>query len=277
MTKMEGDATTMNCGLFQRELERTNAASPLLGDDSRAHAARCPSCAVHLRKRITFNHLLRSLDPITPPPDFDARLQARLDARNRTKRFAVGNVSRFKLPSFTARTSFVKVIACCLSLVFLTVIFHASSFISLQQQKGEETPSLHAETLSLALTTNPASNPVIKDETLSHVKPTNLTMQARSPFAGSSVNVNFAEQRRAVSKRRAKAIAPTEIDRSQQAREAVYLRNATINVSPRMMEATLRDGRRAGQAVMLNAVSFGDDTLSRNVKLATATSQQGVW
>jgi hypothetical protein len=278
MMNMKREPQTMDCRNFRHELENSVAAltPTLLGDDSRAHAAACDACAAHWREHLSLHHLLRSLDAITPPADFDVRLYARLDARKRKQRSVLSDIRRMWLPNLSTPTSLAKAATCCLSLVFLIVILHSSSSMLPQnplspKQDNEEFAASQSDALLLAPATSniPRTAP---DNVIPPVnKASNVAAQS-SPTPRNHIKNNLSERHRANAKQGAQmasrssrpsyaeAAASTRIERNQRARGVMRLRDATVSVSSRMMEATLRDGRRAGQAVVLNAVSFGDDT-----------------
>lgn len=298
MTKRKCESQTMNCRIFRRELENSDASTPpALNRDSRTHAAQCAACAAQWREHLSLQCLLRNLDTVTPPADFDARLFARLDRCEPTQGFTAQGFRRIGLPNFAPQTIFARAVTCCVSLAFLAFIFQSSSFVTTQNsfpQEHNDEESIASQPATPSLVT-PISNSALiatttrNDEMFSADSASDITNQPPTYTSKASVTLSSIEQRHAISKRRAQvssrisraavaeAIASTEFNRSQRARAAMHSRDATIRVSPRMMEATLRDGRRAGQAVMLNAVSFGDDTLSHTAKLASVNSQQGIW
>lgn len=297
MTKRKCESQTMNCKIFRRELENSNVSTtpPSLNRAARAHAAHCTACAAQWREQLSLQRLLRNLDTVAPPADFDARLFARLDGRKLKQGFAMRGIRRMGLPTFASHTAFAKAVTCCVSLAFLAFIFQSSSFVTPHNSFSQEfsDQNLVASQANTPSFVSPISTSALmattSDELLTSDRASNVTSQPVASSPRTAMKVSLIQQRHATLKQRAQAssrisraafadaLASNEFDRSQRVRATMFSRAATISVSPRMMEATLRDGRKAGQAVMLNAVSFGDDTLSHTAKLASVNSQQGTW
>lgn len=69
----------MNCQKFKHLIDDTEAREAKdLDANARHHLAACATCQTHFAAHIKLRHLLGNLEVIPAPPDFDARLTARL-------------------------------------------------------------------------------------------------------------------------------------------------------------------------------------------------------
>ncbi|MGI8656767.1 MAG: PDZ domain-containing protein [Pyrinomonadaceae bacterium] len=76
----------MNCSAFRSHLEELSPDSVLRGE-VQSHVAACPACADFYHQHSTLNNLIQSIDCVAAPPDFNHKLNARL------------NLARHALPS----------------------------------------------------------------------------------------------------------------------------------------------------------------------------------
>ncbi len=69
---------SMNCSAFRRQLEELSS-DRFPCDLASSHAAACPACGDFYREHLALNKLIQSIEPVCAPPDFDGKLNARLD------------------------------------------------------------------------------------------------------------------------------------------------------------------------------------------------------
>lgn len=69
----------MNCRAFRSQLEELSMDS-VVCDKAESHAAACPACGDFYRQHSTLKQLIQSIEHTPAPPDFDDKLNARLDA-----------------------------------------------------------------------------------------------------------------------------------------------------------------------------------------------------
>jgi len=69
----------MNCSAFRSHLEELSPDGFPCGE-AQSHAAACPACAEFYREHCALSQLIQSINPVSASPDFDDKLNARLDA-----------------------------------------------------------------------------------------------------------------------------------------------------------------------------------------------------
>ncbi len=69
----------MNCSAFRSHLEELSTDRFPCGE-AQSHAAACPACAEFYREHCALSQLIQSINPVSASPDFDDKLNARLDA-----------------------------------------------------------------------------------------------------------------------------------------------------------------------------------------------------
>lgn len=267
----------MNCSYFKRELDSSHAPA-LLSGDLRAHAARCRACAAQWQKHLSLNRLLRELDTVAPPADFDAQLRARL----RAEKHSLSSLSS----SFIPLPSFARPAAMCASLMFIAVALYVSLYGGFKGEVSEQTASVREDQIRELGSSGYNSIPQEFNSVATSNEPT-ASPPEKLPVKTKDEEARITS-RKALSTRHTRTPMRTLPQRLTDSRGDPLMASAgsasseakvPLTTKQQHMEVTLRDTRGEKEAFLLDAVSFGGQPLVRGVKLAVVSSdgQQGIW
>jgi hypothetical protein len=101
----------MNCQACQIEIEELELGESL-SETARAHIRACSECRAFHDERQSLRRLVRELEPVTAPPDFEFRLRARINATSngRTRHFS-WRTFLSSAPAIALAASFVLLVA----------------------------------------------------------------------------------------------------------------------------------------------------------------------
>ncbi len=178
----------MNCQNFKHHIDDTEARHEEdLDAFARRHLAACGACQTYFAAHAKLRHLLGNLDIVPAPPDFDARLTARLASDQSENRTAYTFFDSFKftpsLASVALSVTFV---------VFLGVVL----IVNLRQTNTGEFRATVNETIETSRTRN---NPNA-DSTALTTAPDATTGVVKPAFVAS--NTNASNRKRTSSARR---------------------------------------------------------------------------
>lgn len=258
----------MNCSYFKRELE-TSHAPALLSDKSRAHAACCQACATIWQEQLSLNQLLRELEPIDLPDDFDLRLHECIRAGKSSSVF-----NPFFLPSLL---TFARIASSSAVLILIAAVLYAALNGSFERKTADQIAVVSSE-----ITEQDASVVykliTLSDDLIATDKKFNehQPKEAHNKLRGAT----SIPRNRIISTRRPRSANEGLTDLITLS-STTYASQAksTLKSSPQPMQVTLRDAHGEREAFLLNAVSFGGQPLVQAAKLTItgADGQQGVW
>ena len=257
------------CKTYQTEFEESARG---LSEGARAHAESCGACGEALRVGASLGRILRGLERVEAPADFEFRLRARIASRK-------GGRGRFQLARFgspygyaTAAAAFC-VLALAASLYFLPRQQHAPL-----EARTVIAPVRKADTSSPPsgkLAPGPVSEP---SPLVARVSPPTLTLHQTNDNRPRGVAVKHVKetaradegQRTLTSNSLAVSVAPVI---------NIPLK-ISVGASAEPLRVMLRDEKGTAHVVPMRTVSFGSqELLSRDVAGARsgAKNEEGVW
>jgi hypothetical protein len=252
------------CKTYQSEIEDSARG---MSDRARAHAESCGACGESLRARDSLSRLVRGLEKVEAPADFEFRLRARMASRKSGR-------GRFQTTLGGALSGYSTVAAAVCFLVISASLYlwqwHARAPAAERKDSVavESEKALQRNPASVASAPSGTSNPVAASVSV----PAAIMKKASGirPRAGSQRQVKetarIEDGKRAVANNSfAVASAPIMI---------------SVNRSAEPLRVVLRDEQGAAHVVRMRAVSFGSqELLSRDVAGARsdAKSEEGVW
>ncbi|HYJ45746.1 MAG TPA: hypothetical protein VEV81_03960, partial [Pyrinomonadaceae bacterium] len=101
----------MNCQVCQREIEELELGESL-SEGAHAHILACSECRAFHDERQSLRRLVRELEPVVAPPDFEFRLRARLAATSNGhgRHFALRTILS-RAPAIALAASFALLVA----------------------------------------------------------------------------------------------------------------------------------------------------------------------
>jgi hypothetical protein len=258
-----------DCKTYRTEFED---AAHGLSDAARAHAASCGACGEVLRAGDSLNRILRGLERIEAPADFEFRLRARIAARK-------GGRGRFQLARFGSLSGYATVAAAlCVLALAASLYFKPGQRHAPLEVRNVGAPAIrpNGAPRPSGQTTNaptPVSSPPITNVTLP--TPASHSRNGNSPrlVALKSVKetAGVAEGRKNLASNQFSELGATAI-----------VRHLVIPVSTpaEPLRVVLRDEKGTAHVVPMRTVSFGSqELLSREVAGARpgAKNEEGVW
>jgi hypothetical protein len=239
-----------------------------------AHAASCGACGEELRGRESLRALVRGLDKVEAPADFEYRLRARMGA---------GGVGGRRAPLRGLRLiyAFAPVAAAACFLVVSTALYLRQAAKTTPAEAptavASAPPARNAEAVAeRAATTTTGAAGEVKE-----LKPTG----ERPPVVASAPTVH--KSRPAVHRSRAASQPTREVAEGSQRSETLSLTAARVISGSGMtialktpLRVVLRDEGGAGRVVPMRAVSFGSQELLARESVsrqASAAENEGVW
>ncbi|HEX8499831.1 MAG TPA: hypothetical protein VF659_04500 [Pyrinomonadaceae bacterium] len=268
-----------DCNLYRREIvEEFDGAAMSRG--ARAHAESCRACGEELRGSESLRALVRGLDKVEAPADFDFRLRARMAAAGTQGRGG-------PLKGLRLVYAFAPVAAALCFLVVTTSLYFRQAARTSAPAAPPVAASAPARAAEAGKTAATSAGVTSEESKRSGVRPSEIA----SSSAGLPVNPP-ARMSRAASR------PSRDVAASQAARAAVPQRNTTIasltaaqvitgrgvpfrlETPAETMRMVLWDERGAGRVVPMRSVSFGSQELiaRENVsRQASAAENEGVW
>jgi len=266
----------MNCKHFEHEIGIADAPH-MLSEDARRHAANCSSCTTRRDEHIALKRLMRDLNDIVVPTDFDLQLRARLADHRVAAPTRLFDLLWCRLPRLFDQPLYVKVAACCLPLLFIAITlnhssptaYEADTLVASSGYRGGD-----SETSEQNRTVTPAPLRLASNGGRAKVFIERKTERSNIPGVRDDARrtrINYALGTKTVTAKQ--TVHEREMDASE------FSSGVPVTVSTRGIEVTRRDGQGAGQPLILDAVSFGDNPLTQTAKLTVkgANTQQGVW
>ncbi len=232
----------MNCQKFKHYIDDTEAREAQDFDEiARRHLAACATCQTHFAAHVKLRHLLGNLEVIPAPPDFDARLAARLTS-TQPKRY-----TRALFDSFRFTPSLASVALSVTFVVFLGLILIAnlpqSDSAQFHTNVGNDVGSAVDAAASRA-DLSAATSPVIAataapEEKAENIKPEvialNAASNAASTYKRTSAHKRTSTRKFAAARRAASPLIPerpARIETAEQAsRASVITRVANIEAN----------------------------------------------
>jgi hypothetical protein len=258
-----------DCKTYRMEFEDA-ASGP--SDAARAHAESCGACGEVLRAGDSLNRILRGLERVEAPADFEFRLRARIAARK-------GGRGRFQLARFGPLSGYATVAAalCVLALA-----------VSLYFWPGQRHTQLEARNSDApVIGTNGALRPPSQTASVPKGESSPPVASVTPPtLVSHEMKVNRPN---VVASKRIKETAGVVEGRKNLASNQFSELGATAIVRPLVipvstpaepLRVVLRDEKGTAHVVPMRAVSFGSqELLSREVAGArpSAKSEEGVW
>ncbi|HST53390.1 MAG TPA: hypothetical protein VLJ61_15370 [Pyrinomonadaceae bacterium] len=250
------------CKTYQSEIEDSARG---MSDRARAHAESCGACGEALRASDSLSRLVRGLEKVEAPADFEFRLRARMASRK-------GGRGRFQTTRRGALSGYLTVAAAVCFLVISASLYlwqwHAPASERKDSVAVESEKASQPTPASVASVPSGTSNPVAVGDSV----PSAIMKQASGirPRAGSQ--------------RQVRETARIEDGKRTVANNSFAVSSAPIMISVNRpaepLRVVLRDEQGAAHVVRMRAVSFGSqEILSRDVAGARsdAKSEEGVW
>lgn len=288
----------MNCDKCRTEIEEANLHRPP-GHEAWAHIEACGGCYSFHEERLALGRLLGELETIAAPPNFEARLRARIVAEQSSGR-------KFLVQPNFAPGMLSIAFAACFALTVSAVLFLQPTR-SLQQMTGSSYEAVNRGVARFVISPNaPETTASSWQETVGHEsnvppplygavkaavppRPRRVSHTAARTKKSSDVMFLIAEKpinSESFSVRSAQVFTPiasADLD-SQFSSDARVLALSTdavpVEVSPRPLEVTLRDEHGVTRSVFVEPVSFGSAQLAgRNsdAQLTSLAGGQGIW
>ena len=239
------------CRHVRREIDELEIGQQP-GEQAHAHLAVCPACAEFSRERADLRDLVRSLEPVVAPADFDMRLRARIAAERGAAR-----------PSFFAQLVSTPAIAAAAAVVLLV-----GSIVWIAQRNTDQTTKVATENSSKQPTNQVASDPAKevapaptvntvsgKGDELVVDNGSNLPVRRKRP--GRSTNV------------RDFSVMPANLIRQND--------QAFVNAPSKPVVVSLKDDRGATRKISLPPVSFGAQSLVDNRIPVSYSANSRIW
>jgi hypothetical protein len=282
----------MNCTASQNEIEELSATN-LLSDAARTHVAACLKCAEFYTERIALRTLLKSLEQVVAPTDFDFKLSARLAAA-KTARATPRLFKQTFSPGLTSvALASLFVIAICTAVILREIRIAPKTDASqpkiFEAHQSEHAPSSNAK---VDLASNLSGNAFLahnylrggSDSTkklINGKRRQSVINESREELAAGralSAATASASHLKSISfsSGAAPIIARAEADPST---EPGAIINAQINPAPPPVKIQLKNKCGSSQTFVLPRVSFGSQDVLRSTAAGCASEQaaQFVW
>lgn len=252
------------CKTYQSEIEDSARG---MSDRARVHAESCGACGESLRASDSLSRLVRGLEKVEAPADFEFRLRARMASRK-------GGRGRFQMTRRGALYGYSTVAAAVCFVVISASLYLWQWHARAPSDERKESVAVESEK---ALQRNPGSVTSV---------PSDTTNPAAVGVSGTTALMKQASgiRPRAGSRRQVRETARIEDDKRTVANNSFAVSSApimiSVNRSAEPLRVVLRDEQGAAHVVRMRAVSFGSqELLSRDVAGARsdAKSEEGVW
>lgn len=261
-----------DCKAYRHEIAEAFDGGALSRGAS-AHAASCRACGEEMRGREALRALVRGLDKVEAPADFEYRLRARMGA---------GGVGGRRAPLSGLRLvfAFAPVAAAACFLVVSTALYLRQA----AKTEPAEAPSAIVSAPTPRNADADAQRAATTAGTTGEVRESKQT--GERPLVVASAPTAF-KVRPAVHRRRAASQPAREVADGGQRSETLSLTAARVISGSGMtialktpLRVVLRDESGAGRVVPMRAVSFGSQELLARESVsgqASAAENEGVW
>lgn len=258
-----------DCKTYRTEFEDA-ASGP--SDAARAHAASCGACGEVLRANDSLGRILRGLERVEAPADFEFRLRARIAARK-------GGRGRFQLARLGPLSGYATVAAALCVLALAASLYFKPG----QRRAPLEVRNVGAPAIRPNEAPEPSGQITNAPTPVSSPTDTNITLPTPAPHSKNGNNP------RLVALKSVKETAGVVEGRKNLASNQFSEFGATAIVRPLVipvstpaepLRVVLRDEKGTAHVVPMRTVSFGSqELLSREVAGARqgAKSEEGVW
>jgi hypothetical protein len=268
-----------DCKIYLSEIEEVSERSALSGV-ARTHADSCRACGDVLREHESLRNLVRGLDKIEAPADFEFRLRARMASAK-----SVGRRGPFG--GLRAAYGFAPAaVALCFLIVSASLYLRQTTRTSPAGQPGagvHEVKSNAVGTQSSVSGLNSVAKSTTTEGAPLNVDAPRLTArisQSVLPRQRIARRVSMPSQRSVVGGSTEPALTTTVA--SLNSAEVIHSHTMSIplETAAAPLRLVLRDERGAERVVPMRAVSFGaQDLIAREggLKQTTAAKDEGVW
>jgi hypothetical protein len=256
-----------DCESIRTRIEESPALAELSGE-LRAHAETCAACGESLRARASLDGLLRGLQRVEAPADFEFRLRARVNARK-------GGRGRTFFALLVTAPGYATVAA-----AILFTVISATIYLRRQHTRAPAVaPKSVAESANHGIKAQP-------QDTSATVSPP-IVSNARMSEVASATGPSRAngERRRSVAQKareaaRADAGARRLASNSFSDYSAPVISRIPVSASAEPLRVVLRDESGAARVVSMRSVSFGSQQLLARegaARPASVKNVEGVW
>lgn len=264
----------MNCQACRVEIEEV-IIGERLSDGAHAHTEVCQPCRTFRDERQALKHLVKDLEVITAPPDFDFRLRARLAMERES------STRKFALRSFAPGAAAVALAASFALIVSAALFFKQLKFKQLKsaptlvtQSSGEIAKATAPGTERVQASASNTNEPTATQESSGKMGSTNSSIERatkRSKPYRREINVRRADEGRAT---KTHAPATASVKPSDAPKPTEPLNTLAVNGTPAITSnsssATLTSGVRAAKSVSADPLlAQGVKTFSLSPKTAT--------